>query len=317
MKREFLQLANLFRHWRRTRRISRDPQFRKERETAEIIRLVHSLEKGLSLENPRLGFGVAKINALMNRCDRFAEDFGPQEFCLLMAYDAIAEYIAFHKRKGYAHEDFDKICSRFSALTWGGEHTGKYGGTLTVSDADRKLGVEELTAFFASRHSVRDFTGEPVSDEELFSAVRAAQLAPSACNRQAVRAYVLPSKKISDLYGGNMEGIGGFAQDADKFILITGKVSAYRMSEYDQHIVSAGIFTAYLTLALHAQGIGSCVVQRPLQYSGQWETIRQACNIPGDEQMVLMVAVGKSKDSYTAPISKRFPAETVMTILKD
>ncbi len=314
MKRTLLQLAGQFRHWRRTRRIARDPQFRKERDTAEIIRLVHALEKGLSLENPRLGFGVKKIDALLSRCDVFAAAFGNQEFCLLMAYDALDEYIAFHKAKGYAHADFDRICARFAGLTWGAGHEGKYGGTVAV-ETENQLAPEQLTAFFASRHSVRDFTGEPISDAELFAAVEAAQLAPSACNRQAVRAYVLSPEKLTQLYGGNMDGIGGFAQDADKFILITGKVSAYRMGEFDQHIVSAGIFTAYLTLALHARGIGSCIVQRPLQYTGQWESIRQACKIPGDEQLVLMMAVGKCKAAYTAPLSKRFPPETVLTIL--
>lgn len=317
MKKELLQIANLLRHWKRTRYIARDPKFRQERETAEIIRLVHSLEKGLSLENPRLGFGVKKIHSLLDRCESYVKAFGDGADCLLMAYDAVAEYIAFHRQKGYAHEEFTEICGRFEALSWGGPHDGKYGGTLRVDGAARQLTFEQLCEFFASRHSVRDFKEESVSEEELYEAVRAAQLAPSACNRQAVRAYVLPSAKVSRLYGGSMEGIGGFAQDADKFILITGKVSAYRMSEYDQHVVSAGIFAAYLTLALHAKNIGSCIVQRPLQYSKQWQRMSRECGIPEDEQLVLMIAIGRSKDQYTAPVSKRFSTETILKMVKD
>ena len=38
---------------------------------AEIIRNVHSIEKGLSIENPRLGFGVAKIREMLSLVDRY------------------------------------------------------------------------------------------------------------------------------------------------------------------------------------------------------------------------------------------------------
>jgi nitroreductase len=251
----------------------------------------------------------------MNRCDAYASRFGGKDTCLLMAYDAIEEYIRFHRSKDYEGEAFQAVCRRFEGLTWGGDHEGKYGGTLLVDTAP-ELTVDQLQAFMASRHSVRDFTGEPVSDEEIKRAIQAAQLAPSACNRQAVRAYALSSERILKLYGGKMEGIGGFAQDADKFILITGKVSAYRMGEYDQHIVSAAIFASYLTLALHAQGIGSCVVQRPLQYSGQWQYMSRQCAIAQDEQLVLMIAIGKTKAQYTAPVSKRFPVEAVLNFVE-
>ena len=315
MKKACKQIAYLLRHWKRTRHIARAPEFIKERETAEIIRLVHSVEKGLSLENPRLGFGVQKLQDLMNRCDAYAARFEGKDPCLLMAYDAIEEYIQFHERKGYDGEEFQTVCRRFQALTWGGAHEGKYGGTILVDTAP-ELAMDQLQAFLASRHSVRDFTGEPVSHEEIKRAIQAAQLAPSACNRQAVRAYVLSSQRLQKLYGGKMEGIGGFAQDADKFILITGKVSAYRMNEYDQHIVSASIFASYLTLALHAQGIGSCIVQRPLQYSGQWEYMSRKCAIAQDEQLVLMIAIGKTKAQYTAPVSKRFPVEAVLNFVE-
>lgn len=50
MKQELLQVANLLRHWCRTRYIAQDPKFKKDWETAEIIRLVHILEKGLLLQ---------------------------------------------------------------------------------------------------------------------------------------------------------------------------------------------------------------------------------------------------------------------------
>lgn len=314
MKKELLQLIHIFQNWRRTYHITCATEFKQERENAEIIRLVHSIEKGLSLENPRLGFGVKKINELFDRCEAYCKIFGNNGFCLKMAYDAIAEYITFHQKKDYIHEDFTKICHRFEAFPYQYSKE-KHGGTLYIDITEGVLSFEQLSDFLTSRHSVRDFSDESISDEELYEAVRLAQTAPSACNRQAVRAYVLSSENLRLLYKDNMAGIGGFAEAADKFILITGKVSAYRMSEYNQYIVSASIFASYLMLALHAKNIGSCIVQRPLQYSKQWKSMLQKYSIPEDEQLVLMLAIGKNKESYTVPVSKRYPTEDILKIL--
>ena len=112
-----------------------------------------------------------------------------------------------------------------------------------------------------------------------------------------------------------MTGIGGFAQSANKFILITGKLSAYDTGESNQHIVSAGIFAAYLIEALFSQNIGSCMVQRPLYFSKQWENIAQKIGVPEDERLVLMIAIGHMKDEYVVPVSKRFPTDYILKFI--
>lgn len=312
MKKELLQLIYLFKHWKHTQDISKSKEFKAEREKAEIIRLVHSIEKGLSLEKPRLGFGVKKINTLLDYYDSYSKEFGNDTFCLLMAYDTIAEYINFHKKKEYMHNDFINICNRFYLINHIEKSNEKFGGTLPIDSPVQNIDFNTLKNFFMSRHSIRDFKAENVSNQDIYEAVKVAQLSPSACNRQAVRAYVMSSQKLCDLYGDNLEGIGGFAHNVDKFILITGKISAYRMEEYNQYIVSASVFATYLMLALHAKNIGSCIIQRPLQYSKQWQFMQRKCNIPADEQLVLMLAVGIVQDKYSAPISKRFPTENIL-----
>lgn len=288
---------------------------RKECQTANIIRLVHSIEKGLCIDNPRLGFGVAKLNKLFALCGAFANEFGKEEFCLKMARDAIREYIDFHKQKGYQGEEFLKICEDYAAFPWAETDENEiFGGVLHIKN-ECTVSIDQLEQFFAERHSIRDFTDEAVTDEEILRAVRAAQYAPSACNRQAVRAYVLSAEKICKFYKDDLSGIGGFADRANKFILITGKLSAYDKSEYNQHIVSASIFAAYLVEALFAQSIGSCMIQRPLFYSTQWKNIAEEIGVPDDERLVLMIATGKMKNEYTVPVSKRFPAEHIVKFI--
>ncbi len=61
-----------------------------------------------------------------------------------------------------------------------------------------------------------------------------------------------------------MAGVGGFAEKVDKFIIITGKVSEYRDDEQFQYAISASIFAGYLSITLQTEGIGACIIQRPI-----------------------------------------------------
>ncbi len=315
MKRKCKQLMGLFKNWNHTQSILKAEKFAEERKKADIIRLVHSIEKGLCLENPHLGFGVQKINTLLDYCDEYIAAFGKESICLMMVQDALEEYIEFHKDKNFDHPDFIAICKRFDVFS-NTSTEEKYGGTLLIK-TNSSISFDELEYFFSTRHSIRDFQPTDVPKESLLKAIKAAQLAPSACNRQAVRTHIMSSKKLCALYGNKMDGIGGFAENANKFILITGKVSAYQAGEYNQHIVSASIFATYLVLSLQALQIGSCIIQRPLYYSKQWETIVRTCNIPEDEQLVLMIAIGNMKPSYRVPVSKRFSVEEITTFYRD
>lgn len=154
------------------------------------------------------------------------------------------------------------------------------------------------------RHSIRDFNDENVPMEKLRKAIEIAQRAPSACNRQGVRVYVI-TDKYKECLKGWLEGTGGFSDSVDKFILITGRISSYRKDEPFQYIVSASIFAGYLTLALQSLGIGACVIQRSVLYNKKWEDIAKSLCIPGDEQAILMVGTGMPKNEYKVPVSWR------------
>jgi nitroreductase len=56
-----------------------------------------------------------------------------------------------------------------------------------------------------ARYSCRAFRDDPVEEERLAAVLEAARLAPTACNRQAFRLYVVPTAKrqqaLHELYG--------------------------------------------------------------------------------------------------------------------
>lgn len=63
----------------------------------EIIRNVHSIEKGLSLEKPRKFFGYKKIMDMFELLDSYVKCDFYEEEVVYMALDAVKEYLEFHK----------------------------------------------------------------------------------------------------------------------------------------------------------------------------------------------------------------------------
>lgn len=283
----------------------------KNRLEADIIRYVHSIEKGLSIENPRLGFGVSKIMHLFSLAERYLklEENGE---CLYFASDAIKAYLDFHNENSFENQDIKTIKDYYEKLkTQLPDKDDIYGGTTELSVSDMNFNVEEIEKLFNTRHSIREFSGECVDEETIRKAVKLAQRCPSACNRQGVRVYSVKGSDFITGFEQSLDGIGGFADAVDRFLLITGKKSAYTLHEKSQFIVSASMFAAYLTLALHTYNIAACAIQRPLTATKPWENFKKLKGIPADEQLVMLIGIGKYKEKSTVPLSKRFETDKI------
>ena len=186
-------------------------------------------------------------------------------------------------------------------------------GTLKIQRQLEENQFDSLKNLVMQRHSVRDFSNEPVPMDLLRKACDLALHAPSACNRQGTRIYVLTgdNKKLLENW---LSGIGGFAEEVDKYIILTAKISVYRFEEacQFQYVVSPSILAGYLSLALQSLGIGACLIQRPLVRTKLWEELSKKLNIPDDEQIVLMIGVGMLKEQYNVPVSNRMSYETIV-----
>lgn len=91
----------LIRHANRVDMILNDDEFLSHRLEAEIIGNVHSIEKGLSLEQPRKLFGLKKIDSMLGQIDRYLEQLDSDGEIVQMAVDAIGAYLHFHDDKEY------------------------------------------------------------------------------------------------------------------------------------------------------------------------------------------------------------------------
>ena len=285
-----------------------------DHDLAIIIKQIHAIEKGLSMEHLRYGFGISRIEKMLNHLHRYAQNGGDMQAdeCK-MARSVLWRYITLHENANWHKADYNAIKEQIQTFFPEDIETD-FGGTLVIHPNSTKLDQSAFETIVNSRHSVRSFKNESVNDADLRKALELAMRAPSACNRQPVRVYVLDHSKF-DVIQNWTGGVKTFIDSVDKLLIVTGQMAAFEDDEYYQYTISAGIFAGYLTLALHTYGIGSCILQRSLIREASWEVVAKALSIPVNEQSVCAIAIGVPQDEVKVPASHRLSFDRIVTYI--
>lgn len=282
---------------------------------AKMLRQAHILEKGMSLSHPRDRFGTGKASELLDYIDAYeAEGYSVRDSAAVQnCLGVLDAYLRFHRERGFIPEEITKKFERLKPF---------------VPDASEPFGIRSISKeqlrfqayggfpdFFQSRHSVRQFSNQKVSEEDLQKAVQLAMRAPSACNRQSCKVYYYSEDKINRELGNLIAGNTGFESDVQNYLVITSDMSAfYDVFERNQVYVDGGIFTMALIEALHYYGIASCVLQNG-EFKQKNESFKKICgNIPANEKIILFIAIGYYKDIVTFATSHRKELKDVLII---
>lgn len=118
------------------------------------------------------------------------------------------------------------------------------------------------------RESCRSYTDEQVSDEALRTIVEAGRLAPSACNSQPWKFYVVNGDEHAATVrrGVQIMGNNKFTEKAPAFIVVTGEKPNYpeRVGQVifgrDFSSIDIGIAVANMTLCATSLGLGTCIL---------------------------------------------------------
>ena len=148
----------------------------------------------------------------------------------------------------------------------------------------------------AARESCRDYLTKPVEPEKLEQCLRAARLAPSACNSQPWHFTVVTGEKArqtAKLTQGM--GMNKFTDNVPAFIVITEEKAsltarvggAVKSQEYAQ--MDIGLAAAHLCFAALDQGLSTCIL-------GWFDEkgLRELLGIPQGKRIRLVVCVGYS-----------------------
>ena len=271
----------------------------------DLLQLSHRLEKGLTLSDPKPLWGWDKARRIASLLKVNGDAFSNKT--------ASAVLSAYLNAKVHSDNPEDvRLAQEFTDATGfvASEFSGLGGAQNVTKESFSKEEIAVIEKMFATRHSAREFSKEPVSKELIYKAVNLAQRCPSACNRQPYKCYVIDAEK-------RRKKLPSFADyDADKYLIITGDIRAFVNTEINDWIVSPMIFASYLTLSLHAFGIGSCVLKKQLVSETEYNSnFRKLADLDESEVIIIEMAIGYYKDQYVAPVSLRNGAEDIVKFI--
>lgn len=277
----------------------------------------HSIEKGLSLKNPRPGFGVAAINTLLEHMDEYLKRYGPSEH-LSTPLNALKSYLDFNQRNGVENNALknrvESLEARYlSAL--GALRSG--GGVIKVSrnqilDAVKGVGPD----FFNLRHSIRQFSEEDVSLDTISEAVRRAQKTPAVCNRQSGKAWVVSGSENIGKVLEIQKGARGFSDGINKLIIVTSDLCNFQSTgERYQSWIDGGLFSMSLIYALHSLGLGTCCLNWSMEFQQDMK-LKNFIKMPQSETIIMIIAIGALPPELLVAESCRKDLSEVMVVIE-
>lgn len=291
------------------------PRANKDILEARITAISHTIEKALSFRDCRPGFGKTSVLYLIELLEDYKRRFlceNSSSNIYSVAVSSLHKYIDHAKGAGL---DFDSLSKKIAALG----NDCQSGGVIQYT---QKTWEQNLNApfdqFAFARHSVRDFTNESVSDEKIRLALEMAQSAPSACNRQSCRVYVVKNDRMIGNILSMQGGARGFDHMVKSLLVISYNEHSWSgVLERNQGYIDGGIYGMNLLYGLHKVGLGAC----PLIWGRGASTsrkLRAVLGMPPNENIVLLIATGGLPEEFKVALSARKPiGQVARFILED
>lgn len=276
----------------------------------KIIIEAHAIEKGLSLQQPRLLFGQDKIRFVMAALSTY--DIRHSPVPAHMSLGALEAYLRLHTRAGMSDPLLDDVARFLEA--WEARLPRPWkGGTRDFCFQDAPPG--NLQQLIASRASIRTLMPTPIAPERIREAIALAQQAPSQCNRQSthVHAYQNPVqiRELLALQGGSR----GFSGNVGNLFVVSSEICAWGgPGQRNQAYVDGALFAMCLMFACRGMGWGACPLNLAIDHRTE-SAIRRVGDIPDGQRLILMIAFGEPIAPQTrVAFSPRRPVSEIATL---
>ncbi len=296
-------IRDIFIFAKKTLRYNASLSTMKDKEKAQytLLRRTHIIEKGMSLRNPRVGFGQKKVSYLIDDLAKYVNKFGKSSF-LNYPISAISTYISYTKSTGvnvsYIEEKLKQLLSQLNERNIQQE----FSGIKTVQKDYIIKNTKDFKDLLYNRHSIRFFSNTEIPKEIIEEALKLAQQTPSACNRQGWKTHVFMGEnaiKLIKWQGGSR----GFEEEIHCAILVTANLKAFLSHEIHQAYIDGGLYAMNLINALTYLGLGNIPLSCGFHES-QLQNLTEF-NIPQNEVPIIIIGVGGMENEFKVAISKR------------
>jgi nitroreductase len=279
---------------------------------ADLVFFYHKIEKGLSLPNPRLGFGKKNVYHLLSILENYIKQYGWDDVSSV-ALNTLYSYYYFNEKNNLKINDLLKRLEELKNLLEDGAKI-LVGGVDEVTKVEIDKSNVNFKEFAYSRHSIRNYAQGDVSVDLIKEAVNIAQKTPSVCNRQSSRVYVYSDNEWKSEILKYQNGNAGFGESASKILIVTSELKDFRgANERNQSYIDGGMYSMSLIYALHSLGVGTCPLNLTITHKTEVK-LKKVANISDSEVLLMMIAVGNLPEKLRVASSPRRLAEEVMTV---
>ena len=268
---------------------------------ARLTFVYHKLEKGLAMRDRRPGFGRHVAVSLVEKAREYEAAFGQDDITAVVR-EVLQEYRYVQAQDGFAVEEVDAFLEH-APITL---DANRRAGSVELEKADLfPLPSADAVRFLKSRRSVRDYTGELVSREQIERVVALAQRCPSVCNRQTGLVYASNERETIDAMLSYQNGNTGFGHTMGGLFIVASDLTRFNhVGERHQAYVDGGIFAMALCQALHAEGLGSCMLNWSTGYKSD-NALRARFNLPESIVVITMLGFGHASERLRVAASPR------------
>lgn len=277
---------------------------------AHMIFSAHSLEKSLSNDNFEVGHGFRVARKLIEFLNIYRnKGFDKYHLAYINTLSVLKAFYERHKDTKFEKEIeviFGEWANDIKTCK------SNIGGADVIPLSQKKNNDKKNFKELASgRFSVRTYSDDPVSRDDIKEAIEIAMKTPTVCNRQSIKVRAIYKKEIIEKV---LEIQGGLAyyDTPPVLLLITADDNGYvGPNERNQGFIDGGLFAMSVLYALEYKKLAACPAHAMLPEILE-KKIRGMLNISDSEKLITFITVGHFKEKNNIPKSFRYPTEYVL-----
>jgi nitroreductase len=274
----------------------------KDKMQAHIMLTMHALEKGMSFCEKKNNWGGSKALFLCTQVKKYLRKY-PIDERVSVAINILDSYKkdVYGDKNPQIIESIEELSQKYRANI-----RANIGGVKSISMPSFQINYNKIFEFYETRSSVRDFSKEPLSKEEIENVYRIVQTTPTACNRQACHLYTFQNKDVICELIENQLGDQGWCNKADTLFIVTVNQSYFNATyERFEPYIDGGMYAMNVIMALHAQKIASCC-KMFIHYPTLEKRVKVIAGISNCERCVMFILAGHYKEEITkSPLSHK------------
>lgn len=287
---------------------------------ANLLLVIHTIEKGLTMPNAHTNFGKDKIDILIHIVQDIIKNKEEDKNCFEVKYalSTLNDYLSFHeKRKVQIIPSILECIIRLGKDLSFSFDTYAFKQYHFTNEEFFQFTKSNFKLFSQSRHSIRNYKEQEINDEIFHEVMKIANNAPSSCNRQTCQSYIVKNKKIMQKILSIQGGNRGFGDLATAVIIVTSKLTSYYdVQDRLQPSINAGFYGMNLLYALHFHCIGACVLNWAYTKKKDLQLRALMPQIKDEEQICFLISCGYPADDFNVALSKKENCNQKYTIIK-